>query len=288
MKHLIILLLTLIHQSTIFAQNHKNRVSILPTLGMDMPFCYVKSGNNYATFRTNSLFYPNSPGFLSFSTTVGISIDYQRNQQWGVNFGIRHSVYGFSFHVSADRADSLQNQVPLISQHESLYIGGTLNRVFLNFYKPFSMKHLWKKKEKQTGEYKIEEISHYRLNFQLQPFLGGSYNYAGALNRESLNGVSSFQGQQIIEYSHKEIEIRYWNFSVNAGLRIQFFSWNKKKNNYQYSAQLNIYYNQGIRRIATQQVEYSINRSKPYQTFLGMRGTVLGATLSFPIQIAKW
>nr|WKN38959.1 hypothetical protein K4G66_09620 [Tunicatimonas sp. TK19036] len=233
----------------------------------------VDNDQGYSTFGSRN--------FKHSSGNFGVFAEYQSKQRWRLASGITIGGIGLGYKIS------YRNPGAYISRSDQgMGVIGDFYRVPLLFIYTWKDVHLFqlrnfRKIPKRRRPEAVDESIFYALLFKVQPIVGASVNYIGALSRwgEPGDTLNNHLSSHYFEIDRPVKQLRTVNVSFTAGVRFQFYSFGKDR------LALTVLYHQGLRDMLEMDVQYTIDGSDPYRSIVRTRGSGLSVTLSYPIQI---
>ncbi len=249
-------------------------LSITPHFNLNFPTCRLydnTQGDEYTEAKT----------FSAFDGNFGLFVEYKSKNRWGLMSGISIGSVGLGYKLSYRNPGGFISRV---DRHQSY--ANSLHRVPLLFTYTWKSVHLfplrnYRKLPKRSRPWVADESILYALVFKVQPIIGASMNYIGQLHRwdnpdDTLDIRSS---NQYFDIYHPTKQLSRVNVSAIAGVRLQFYSFGKDK------LALTVLYHQGFSDLLEMEVNYTINGSDPYRSYVRTRGSGLSVTLSYPIRL---
>ncbi|MFP4096905.1 MAG: hypothetical protein ACLFUB_20645 [Cyclobacteriaceae bacterium] len=249
-------------------------LSITPHFNLLFPTCRLADNTQgYDTFGAQT--------FSVFSGDLGVFLEYKSKTRWGLMSGLSIGSAGLGYKISYQKPGALVSRFDIgISKSNSLHRIPLLFTYTWKNIHLFQLRNFRKLSQKKSIKV-IDESILYAIVFKLQPIIGGSINYIGQLNRwddpeDTLNTRRTVMYYDI-HFSSKQLSTV--NVSAIIGLRLQFYSFGKDK------LALTVLYHQGFSDLVEMEVNYTIDGSDPYKSYVRTRGSGLSVTLSYPIQI---
>ena len=252
---LIIFFFLIGNYQNLFAQK---ALYLKPFFGIQSPFCHYdrKIVKNEA-FKVKN-----------FQTTdnFGLLLELVLNEDWTISTGWSKGNIGWGFKETIPQD---------ISKGYGFEIGGYRG----NYIHRFPV--MTKKRLAEVAWLEIDpEKELYVFNFKFYAQSGLSLDYipyANALAGTDTTGWGVSTGDYILNYERVKV-LNRWNTSVQIGLGAQFYHNGRPR------FDITLFYSQGLRNMVQIDIDTDMNGLK-FNTRLLTRGSVVGATLAYPIRL---
>ena len=231
---------------------------VRPVLGIGFPVSKITESNSDIIGQNNSNSQLNLGLYLQSSFQNGSSI----------SMGYLQRSIGYGFSITLNR------------QFSRTSVTYPLNSFIINYNYPVVRVKFgeFKKKRKELEKLQLTEEQYYYLAiFDIELIIGLNFN---TVSNPELASFQSSLGP--IEYTKESTLVNNSNFSIPIGLRLQFYSFGKRR------LQFDLIYNLGLSELVRNEITYNlINQQETYSSTIVSKGSEIEIHFGYPVNLKR-